>query len=372
MPNRKINFNAGPAGLPESILAEAQEDLLNYQNSGLSVMEMSHRSSIFETILLDAKTRLQTLLNIPDEYDVLFLQGGASLQFAMIPLNLCHQEKNTPVQYINSGSWTKKAIAEVKTIKSPDIIADSESHNFLKLPQIVPSAISEEADYVYMCSNNTIFGTQFKSFPKTGDAPLVCDMSSDILSRPLDISQFGLIFAGAQKNIGPSGVTIVIIRKDLQDRCPDTVPKILQYRNHIKNNSLYNTPPTFGIYMAGLTFKWIEAQGGLGEIEKQNTEKASLLYDAIDNNDFFYCPIPKEDRSAMNVVFRVTDDQEALEKQFVVDAEAAGMTGLKGHRSVGGLRASIYNAQTKDGIKKLIEFMTTFSKKYSHELTGTR
>lgn len=360
MNNRVANFSAGPSTLPLSILEKAQADLINWQGSGMSVMEMSHRSKEFMSIRDNAEATLRKIANIPDDYAVLFLQGGASLQFSMLPINLGQEGK--PVDVINSGSWTKKAIKEIKKESEVNIVASSEEDNFLKLPDLSTISFSDNASFTYMCSNNTIFGTQFKSFPKT-NAPLVVDMSSDILSRQLNISDFDVIFAGAQKNIGPSGVTIVIIKKDLLDRCPDRAPSMLQYKIHAENDSLYNTPPTFGIYMAGLTFEWIAEQGGLAAIEAQNKKKAALLYDAIESNPLFYCPIPKEDRSDMNVVFRIEGDREELEKTFIEEAKAVGLRELKGHRSVGGLRASIYNAQPIENIQALVDFMQSFAQK---------
>ncbi len=360
MNNRVANFSAGPATLPLSVLEKAQADLVNWQNSGLSVMEMSHRSKEFMSIRDNAESTLREIAEIPDNYAVLFLQGGASLQFSMIPINLCQDGKS--VDLINTGSWTKKALKEIKKESAVTIVASSEDDNFLKLPNLDDATFSDNASFTYMCSNNTIFGTQFKKFPKT-KSPLVVDMSSDILSRKLNISDFDVIFAGAQKNIGPSGVTIVIIKKDLLERCPESAPSMLQYRVHAENDSLYNTPPTFGIYMAGLTFEWIKEQGGLAKVEQHNQEKATLLYNEIDNNPLFYSPIATEDRSSMNVVFRITGDREDLEKQFIEEAKEAGLRELKGHRSVGGLRASIYNAQPKENIQALVDFMKSFASK---------
>ena len=362
MSKRIINFSAGPSTLPLSILENAQKDLVNWQGSGLSVMEMSHRSKEFLSIRNKAEETLRKIAEIPDDYDVLFLQGGASLQFSMIPINLC--QNNQSVDLINTGSWTKKALKEIKKIARTNIVASSEDQNFLQLPILNGITFSKDAAFTYMCSNNTIFGTQFKEFPKT-DAPLVVDMSSDILSRKLNIKEFDLIFAGAQKNIGPSGVAIVIIKKTLLERCPKDAPSMLQYRIHSENDSLYNTPPTFGIYMAGLMFEWIEQQGGLEAIETKNNEKAALLYNEIESNNLFYSPISKADRSTMNVVFRVEGDREDLEKLFVEEAKAEGLVELKGHRSVGGLRASIYNAQSIENVQCLVDFMNKFSKKYS-------
>ena len=362
MSKRIINFNAGPAAIPEQILLEAQKDLLNYQNSGMSVMEMSHRSKAFIAIQETAEATLREIYAIPANYKVLFLQGGASQQFAMIPLNLSVHKK---AAYINSGSWTKKAIAEAKKTTTVEVLSSSEEDNFLRLPNIESTPLSDGYDYLYTCSNNTIFGTQMTTFPSSETVPLVCDMSSDILSRKLNISDFGVIFAGAQKNIGPSGVTIVIIRDDLIDRCPDHINKIFNYKTHVDAGSMYNTPPTFGIYMAGLTFKWIKDQGGLAVIEQKNNVKAKLLYDAIDNSNLLYCPVEESSRSKMNIVFRVKNNHVEMEEKLILEAEKAGITGVKGHRSVGGLRASIYNAQTLENIQAFVDFLTTFEAQQS-------
>ncbi|MBN2325532.1 MAG: 3-phosphoserine/phosphohydroxythreonine transaminase [Candidatus Omnitrophica bacterium] len=361
MTNRVFNFSAGPAVLPLPVLEKAQAELTNYQDCGMSVMEMSHRSKEFTGIMERAESGLRRLLNIPDDYAVLFLQGGASLQFSMVPMNLYLQGK--PVDIIHSGSWTKKAIAEHKKLCEYRLAASTEADNFLRLPKMDEIELTGEASYVYMCSNNTIFGTQFKQFPETGGVPLVADMSSDILSRPLDISKFGLIFAGAQKNIGPSGVTVVIVRKDLAERASENLPTMLQYRTHINGGSLYNTPPTFAIYMSMLVFEWLLERGGIPAMQKINEEKARILYQAIDDNGFFYSPIPAEDRSTMNVVFRVAGDNEELEKKFVAEAAQNQLCTLKGHRSVGGLRASIYNAFPLEGVKALADFMADFAQK---------
>ncbi len=362
MNKRVVNFSAGPSTLPLSILEQAQQDLVNWKGKGLSVMEMSHRSKEFVSIYEHAEQQLRKIANIPEDYDVLFLQGGASLQFSMVPLNL--SLNGAPVDLINTGSWTKKALKEISKVSKVNVVASTEDANFLSLPEIDSIQFSENAAYTYMCSNNTIFGTQFKSFPKTV-APLVVDMSSDILSRRLNISDFGVIFAGAQKNIGPSGLTIVIIRKDLMERSNSENPSMLQYKIHSDNTSMYNTPPTFGIYMAGLMFDWIDEQGGLEVIEHKNELKAKILYDAIDSNEMFYCPVAHADRSNMNVVFRVQGNHVELEDTFMKEAKEAGLTELKGHRSVGGLRASIYNAQSHENVTALVEFMDTFSKKHS-------
>ena len=360
MTKRIVNFSAGPATMPEAVLEEAQRQLLNYQETGMSIMEMSHRSTAYDEVHQSAINNVKKLLNIPNHYRVLFLQGGASHQFAMLPMNFAQQNS---VDVINTGSWTKKAIGELNKGYQHQVVATSENDNFLKLPNLSNTAFNQNAAYTYMCSNNTIFGTQFKTFPTHAPSPLVVDMSSDILSRQLNISDFGIIFAGAQKNIGPSGVTLVIIREDLLDQCPDTIPNFFNYKTHSDANSLYNTPPTFGIYMANLVFNYLLDNGGLAAQEARNEEKASLLYDAIDSSDLFYCPVPDQDRSSMNVVFRHKEHDDAFEKQFIADAKADGFDGLKGHRSVGGLRASIYNAQTNANIELFVSFIHEYSKK---------
>jgi phosphoserine aminotransferase len=292
---------------------------------------------------------------------VLFLQGGASHQFAMVPLNLYQQGK--PVDVINTDVWTQKAIGELKVFASHQVAGSTEGEKFSRLPSKNEIKLNPNASYVHICSNNTIAGTQYKSFPETGAVPLVADMSSDILSRRVDVARFGLIFAGAQKNIGPAGLALVIVDKKLAERCPKTVPIFFQYRTHIAEGSRYNTPPTFGIYMVGLVADWLQQQGGLAAMEKLNQTKAKILYDAIDATDFYFCPVKKEDRSLMNVVFRIQKGDEKLEAKFVAEAEAAGLSGLKGHRLVGGLRASIYNAQPMAGVQALVDFMREFEKK---------
>ena len=357
MSKRIFNFSAGPATLPLHVLEKAQQELLNFQDQGMSIMEMSHRSKIFEAVLDNAKSGIKDLLSVPDTHDILFLQGGASLQFSMVPLNIAQEGKK--VSLINTGIWSKKALKEIKKQSECDVVASSEDKNFSYIPTINDDQIDQNASFLYMCSNNTIFGTQFKQFPNTNTVPLVADMSSDILSRKLDVSKFGIIFAGSQKNIGPAGVTIVIIRKDLLDRSPDNLPSMLNYNSFVESNSLYNTIPTFGIYIISSVIDWIKQQGGLDAIEKNNDTKASMLYDAIDSSDYYYCPVDKKDRSLMNVVFRLNDTEEK-EKEFFQQAENQGLSGLKGHRSVGGLRASIYNAHPKEGVEALINFMKTF------------
>ena len=358
MSERIVNFSAGPAAIPEAVLLEAQKDLFNYKGSGLSIMEMSHRSKAYDAVHQAAISNLTQLLNIPDNYSVLFLQGGASHQFAMLPMNLI--QNNESVDMIHTGSWTKKAIGELKKGYNYQIVASNEDENHLKLPDLDNVQFNENTAYTFMCSNNTIFGTQFKTFPSHAKSPLVVDMSSEILSRELNINDFGVIFAGAQKNIGPSGVTVVIIRNDLLERSPESIPVYFNYQNHAKANSLYNTPPTFGIYMASLVFQYLLDHGGLAAQEKRNNDKAERLYGAIDSSDLFYCPVPENDRSPMNVVFRHKDHNEEIEADFIAVARAAGFDGLKGHRSVGGLRASTYNAQTIENIERFSQFISAY------------
>jgi phosphoserine aminotransferase len=362
MPDRIFNFSAGPAVLPLPVLERARDELLNFEGCGMSVMELSHRSKIFEGILNRAETGVRQNLAVPDNYAVLFLQGGASLQFSMVPLNL--HLKGRPIDVIHTGAWTKKAMAEIEKVAQYRLAGSSEAAHFTRLPRPDELNLNADASYVYLCSNNTIKGTQWRQFPNTGDVPLVADMSSDIFSHSIDVSRFGLIFAGAQKNIGPAGVTVVIIHSDLANRASDNLPTMLDYRTYINKRSLYNTPPTFAIYMVALVMEWIAAEGGLTVIEKRNKDKAALLYEAIDGSDFFYCPIKEGDRSHMNVVFRIYGDDEELEKKFVEEAAAAGLNTLKGHRSVGGLRASIYNAQPVEGVQALVDFMQKFENKY--------
>ena len=362
MSDRIFNFSAGPGVMPGPVLERAQDELLNFENSGMSVMEMSHRSPEFEGILARADHGLRQNMGIPNDYAVLFLQGGASLQFSMAPLNLYLAGK--PIDVLHTGAWTEKAIEEIKKVAECRLAASTESEKFRRLPQPHEIEFNPEASYVHICSNNTIFGTQWREFPNTGEVPLVADMSSDILSRVIDVSKFGLIFAGAQKNIGPAGVTVVIMRRELVERVPAKVPTMLQYKTYLKNNSLYNTPPTFGIYMIALVMDWIKAEGGVVAIEERNEAKAKLLYNTVDATDFYYGPAKKSDRSTMNVNFRIQGDNEELEKKFAQEAEAAGLSGLKGHRSAGGLRASIYNAMSLDGVQALVDFMREFERKY--------
>src|SRR6202049_3914665 len=319
---RAFNFNAGPAALPLSVLERIREELLDWHGTGMSVMEMSHRSPEFEGINAAAEAGLRKHLQIPDDYAVLFLQGGGSMQFSMVPMNLCLPGK--PVDLLHTGAWTAKALGELKKGILHNVAASTEAQKFTRVPRNDEIKLSPYSSYVHMCTNNTIEGTQWHSLPDTGGAPLVADMSSDIASRPIDVKKFGLIFAGAQKNLGPSGVTIVIVRKDLAERADKNLPTLLQYRTHIKERSLYHTPPTFAVYIVGLVMEWIAAEGGITGIDKRNQAKAKLLYDTIDSSSGYYsCPVEKASRSRMNVVFRVAGGDEAIEKKFAKEAEAA-------------------------------------------------
>ncbi len=355
------NFNAGPSTLPKEVMSIAQNEFLNYDNLGYSIMEASHRSPEFQNVIDTAEGNIRKLLNISGDYSVLFLQGGASAQFSMIPMNFL--EKGKTADYAQTGAWSEKAIKEAQRCGSVNIIASSKEKNHTYIPDIETWALSQNSAYLHITSNNTIFGTQFHQFPKPSpDAPLIADMSSDILSRKLNINDFGLIYAGAQKNLGPSGVTIVILNKNLLDRIPENLPAMLDYNTHIKSGSLYNTPPTFAIYMIMLTTNWIINHGGLDGIEQLNDEKAQALYDLIDTDDFFSCPVELGSRSKMNVCFRLPSEE--LENKFIASAKAEGMIGLKGHRSVGGIRASIYNAMPTEGVQSLTNLMVEFKKSH--------
>jgi phosphoserine aminotransferase len=358
---RAANFNAGPGALPLAVLQRIREELLDYRGTGMSVMEMSHRSAEFEEIIGRAEQNLRKLMGIPEEYGVIFVQGGGSAQFTMAPLNLCLPGK--PVDVLHTGMWTGKALAELKRGTPHRLAASTEAVKFTRLPRKQEMQLRADASYVYMCTNNTIEGSQWDSLPDTGEVPLVADMSSDIMSRPVDVRRFGLIFAGAQKNLGPSGATVVIVRKDLAERADKNLPTVLQYRTHIKEKSLYHTPPTFAVYIVGLVLEWIEAEGGVVAIEKRNEAKARLLYDAIDSSGGYYVgPIEKDARSKMNVTFRVAGGSEVLESKFAKEAAAAQLIGLGGHRSVGGMRASIYNAVNLETVEVLVNFMREFQK----------
>ena len=353
---RVYNFSAGPSMLPLEVLETAAAEMTNYKGSGMSVMEMSHRSKEFQNIITEAESLLRDLMHIPDNYKVLFLQGGGSSQFSMIPLNLFKNSKKA--DFIITGSWAKKAAAEAKRYGEVNVLASSESDVFSYIPKVSKEHYSPDADYFYITTNNTIYGTRYIDLPETGNVPLVGDMSSNILSQTYDVSKFGLIFAGAQKNIGPSGVTIVIIRDDLIGHAADLTPIMLNYKTHSDNGSLYNTPPTYNIYIAKLTFEWVKRQGGVEGLQKINEKKASLLYDYIDNSNLFKNPVAKEDRSLMNVTFVTGSDE--LDKKFLGEAKQQGMVNLSGHRTVGGMRASIYNAMPIEGVEKLVEFMKKF------------
>ena len=354
--SRVYNFSAGPAVLPEEVLREAAEEMLDYKGTGMSVMEMSHRSKAFEDIITAAEQDLRDLLNIPENYKVMFLQGGASMQFAMLPMNLM---KNGVADYIVTGQWAKKAYSEAQKYGKANKIASSEDQTFSYIPDCSDLPVSEDADYVYICENNTIYGTKFKTLPNTKGKPLVADVSSCFLSEPMDVEKYGVIYGGVQKNIGPAGVVIVIMREDLiPDSVDAKVPTMLQYKTHADAKSLYNTPPAYGIYICGKVFQWLKNMGGLSVMKQRNEEKAALLYDFLDSSQLFQGTVVKKDRSLMNVPF-VTGDAD-LDPKFVKEAAAAGLVNLKGHRTVGGMRASIYNAMPIEGVKKLVEFMKTF------------
>ena len=357
--SRAYNFNAGPAALPLEVLEIAQRELTDFNGTGMSIMEHSHRGKAYDAVHAEAVANMGKLLGITDDYQVLFLQGGASLQFAQVPMNLLGQGQTA--DYINSGAWASKAIKEAKKVGTVNILADTSKDIPTTLPDFDALPYTKGAAYVHVTSNETIAGTQMKTFPKT-EAPLIADMSSDILCKPIDVSQFGLIYAGAQKNLGPSGVTLVVIRKDLAERAPETLPTMLQYRTQMGENSLYNTPPTFGIYILMLVTRWLLEKGGAAGIEKINQAKADKLYTAFDNSGGFYKGTAvKEFRSTMNVTWRLPSEE--LEAQFIKDAIALKMSGLKGHRSVGGIRASIYNACPAEAIDALIAFMSDFQAK---------
>ena len=355
---RVFNFSAGPATMPVEVLEEAQQHLVDYHGSGMSIMEASHRGKEYSAVHEEAIANIKKLLSLNDDYQVLFLQGGASGQFAMAPMNLVPQGQ--VANYCSTGSWASKAIKEAKGITSVHIAADTSKEEPARMPRQEEIDLSANAAYLHITSNETIGGTQIKTFPEV-DAPLICDMSSDILSRPLDAEKFGLIYAGAQKNLGPAGVTLVILRKELAERAPDTVPTMYRYKTHMDNNSLYNTPPCFSIYMVMLVTRWILKKGGLGVMEKENRDKASVLYDAIDSTGFYRGTADAAFRSDMNVTFRLPSEE--LEAAFIKEAVSAKFSGLKGHRSVGGIRASIYNAFPAEGVKALADFMAAFESK---------
>ena len=355
------NFSAGPAVLPHEVLQQAREELLDWHGSGMSVMEMSHRGKEFMGIAAAAESDLRGLLAIPANYKVLFLQGGAHLQFAMIPLNLLRGKSS--VDYVNTGEWSKKAIAEAKKFSKVNIVASGADKNFINVPAFDTWQCDPNAAYLHYTSNETIGGVEFNWVPETGGIPLVADMSSNIISRQIDVSKYGLIYAGAQKNIGPAGLCIVIVREDLIGHVSPSTPTMLDYKIHADNDSMYNTPPTYGIYMAGLVFQWLKRNGGLAQMEQTNISKANLLYQVIDaSNGFYNCPVVKSDRSRMNVPFTLED--ASLDGEFLKQADTHGLLQLKGHRSVGGMRASIYNAMPLEGVQTLVDFITHFAKKH--------
>ena len=358
---RVFNFSAGPAALPEEVLQQAAEEMLDWHGSGQSVMEMSHRGKEFIAIAEAAEADLRELLAIPSEYKVLFLQGGATLQFEMVPINLLRGK--TGADYVHTGEWAKKAIKEAKSFCQVNTAASSEDRHFTYAPPRETWKLDRDAAYVHYTANETIGGVEFHWVPDTGEVPLVCDMSSNILSRPVDVSRYGLIYAGAQKNIGPAGLTIVIIRQDLVGKALPPPPTMLDYRIHAEADSMYNTPPTYGIYVAGLVFQWLKRLGGLAAMERQNIAKAGMLYDYLDRSRFFHNPVDKRDRSRMNVPFTLQNAE--LDDEFLKGAKARGMIQLKGHRSVGGMRASIYNAMPVEGVAALVAYMKEFEAKHA-------
>lgn len=353
---RVYNFSAGPSMLPLEVLEKAQKEFVCYGETGMSVMEMSHRSKPFEKIIQGAEATLRELMNIPDNYKVLFLQGGGSTQFAMIPMNLMN--KNNTCDIVITGQWSKKAKQEAERYGKVNVIASSADKVFSYIPELDKSKFNPDADYFYITLNNTIYGTRYTTLPDTGNVPLVGDMSSSILSQEIDVSKFGLIFAGAQKNLGPAGVTVVIVRDDLIGNAMDFTPTMLNYKTHADEGSLYNTPPTFAIYFAGLVFEWVKEKGGVKALQEINEKKAAILYDYLDASDFFKGTVVPKDRSLMNVPFILPTEE--LNDKFIKQATAAGFVNLKGHRTVGGMRASIYNAMPVEGVQELVEFMKKF------------
>ena len=356
---RVFNFSAGPAVLPEEVLARARDEMLDWHGSGMSVMEMSHRGKEFVAIAEAAEADLRELLSIPGNYQVLFLQGGATAQFAMVPMNLLRGKKSA--DYINTGEWAKKAINEAKKYCAVNVAASAEDKNFTYAPSQAQWKPDPDAAYLHYTPNETIGGVEFHWVPDTGNVPLVADMSSNILSRPVDVSRFGVIYAGAQKNVGPAGLTIVIVREDLMGETVPGTPTMFDYKTQAESDSMYNTPPTYAIYVAGLVFQWLKQQGGLAAMERHNVAKAQLIYDLLDATEFFRSPVEKGDRSRMNIPFTLRS--EALDEEFLKQAKARGMIQLKGHRSVGGMRASIYNAMPVDGVRALTDFMKDFARK---------
>ncbi len=354
---RVYNFSAGPSMLPEAVLKKAAEEMLSYGESGMSVMEMSHRSADYEAIIQGAEALLRKLMNIPDNYKVLFLQGGASSQFAMVPLNLM---KNGKADFVITGQWSKKAASEAEKFGVANRIASSADKTFTYIPKLDPATFDPEADYFHITLNNTIYGTRYTKLPETGNVPLVADISSIILSEPIDVSKFGVLYAGAQKNMGPAGLTVVIIREDLIGNAKEETPTMFNYQIHADNGSMYNTPPTYSIYICKLVLEWLEELGGIDAMHEINKKKAKILYDYLDSSKMFRGTVVPEDRSLMNVPF-VTDSDE-LNAKFIKEAKAAGFVNLKGHRTVGGMRASIYNAMPVEGVQALVDFMAEFEK----------
>lgn len=354
--DRVYNFSAGPSMLPEAVLEKAAKQMVNYEACGMSVMEMSHRSADYEAIIGNAESLLRELMHIPENYKVLFLQGGASSQFAMVPLNL--MKKSKKADYVITGQWAKKAAQEASKFGTVNKVASSDDKTFTYIPKLDPSTFDKDADYFHITLNNTIYGTRYTTLPETGDVPLVADASSNILSEPIDISRFGILYAGAQKNMGPAGVTVAIIREDLITRAIEGAPTMFDYKIHADNGSMYNTPPTYSIYVCMLVYEWLKSLGGVEAMYAINKEKAQILYDYLDNSSMFKGTVVKEDRSLMNVPFVTGDDD--LNAKFIKEAKAKGFVNLKGHRTVGGMRASIYNAMPVEGVKALVEFMKKF------------
>jgi len=359
-PARVFNFSAGPAVLPEEVLRQAAEEMLDWHGSGMCVMEMSHRGDEFIAIAAEAEADLRSLLAIPAHYKVLFLQGGATLQFAMVPMNLLDGKRRA--DYVNTGEWSKKAIGEAQRFCEVNVAASSADANFTYVPERAKWKLSPDAAYVHVCTNETIGGVEYHWVPDTGSVPLVADMSSHILSRPVDVMRYGLIYAGAQKNIGPAGLAIVIVREDLLGRAPKGTPSMLDYKVHADAQSMSNTPPTYAVYIAGLVFKWLKRQGGLAPMERRNIAKANLLYEYLGDSTLFRSPVREPDRSRMNIPFTLRD--AALDAAFLEGAQARGMVQLKGHRSVGGMRASIYNAMPIEGVQRLVEYMREFEARH--------
>jgi phosphoserine aminotransferase len=357
---RVFNFSAGPAVLPEPVLTQAAQEMLDWRGSGMSVMEMSHRGKEFIEIHATAESDLRELLSIPQNYKVLFLQGGAAAQFATVPMNLLRGKQGA--DYVSTGQWSKKAIGEAKKYCKVNVAASSEDANFTYVPKQSEWKLDPDAAYVHITTNETIGGVEFQWIPDTGDVPIVADASSHILSRPMDVARYGLVYAGAQKNIGPAGLTIVIVRDDLIGHAAPSTPTVFDYKVQAENDSMYNTPATYGIYIAGLVFEWLKKLGGLGKMQEINLRKARLVYDYLDQTEFYHSPVAKDDRSRMNIPFTLRSN--ALDKSFLSEAEAQGLTQLKGHRSVGGMRASVYNAMPMAGVEALVQFMREFERKH--------